>query len=212
MTGAPQAHGSAPSRSEPSKGQSTRDRILGHAVRVAGEKGLEGLTIGELASDLGLSKSGLFAHFKSKERLQLDVLEAAANDFTSQVFVPALAQPRGLVRLRAIFDNWLEWIRPERLPGGCIFIAGAVEWDDREGPVRDALVHWFEQLSAGLQKAAALCVQTAEFRPDLDVQGFAFELHGIALKFHLEHRLLRSPKAVDRAHAAFERLIAAARS
>jgi hypothetical protein len=87
-----------------------------------------------------------------------------------------------------------------------------MEWDDREGPVRDALVHWFGELSKSLQKAVSLCVETRELAPDTDAAGIAFELHGIALKFHLEHRLLRSPKAIERAHAALERLLTAARS
>jgi AcrR family transcriptional regulator len=195
-----------------SKGQATRERIVEHALRVAGERGLEGLTIGELATDLGLSKSGLFAHFKSKERLQLAVLEAAADDFTRQVFGPALKEPRGLVRLRSILQHWLEWVHSSRLPGGCIFIAGAMEWDDREGPVRDALVHWFAELSAGLQKAVRLCIETGELRADTDPAAIAYELHGIALKFHLEQRLLRSPKAFERTNHAFERLLDSARA
>lgn len=205
------------SREEPrvpklsSKGSATRERILDHALRVAAERGLEGLTIGELATDLGLSKSGLFAHFKSKEGLQLAVLDAAAEDFTRQVFGPALKQPRGLVRLRSILEHWLGWVHARRLPGGCIFLAGAMEWDDREGPVREKLVHWFDQLSASLQKAIRLCVETGELRADTDVAALAYELHGIALKFHLEHRLLRSPKALDRANLAFDRLLATAR-
>jgi AcrR family transcriptional regulator len=187
-------------------------RILDHALRVAGERGLEGLTIGELATDLGLSKSGLFAHFKSKERLQLAVLEAAAEDFTQQVFGPALKQPRGLLRLRSILKHWLGWVHSSRLPGGCIFIAGAMEWDDREGPVREALVHWFDQLSGALQKAVGLCIETGELEVGTDPAGVAYELHGIALKFHLEHRLLRSPTAIERANAAFDRLLATVRS
>lgn len=195
-----------------SKGDATKRRILEHALHLAGVRGLDGLTIGELAVDLGLSKSGLFAHFKSKERLQLEVLEFAAEHFGRSVMVPALALPRGERRLRAIFENWLGWIRATERTGGCVFIAGAVEWDDREGPVRDALVHWFEQLHKMFLRAAQLCVDVGDFRADLDVPAFAYDLHGIALKYHLERRLLRTPKADERVRAAFERLLNRARA
>jgi AcrR family transcriptional regulator len=196
---------------DPSKGQTTRKRILDRALELAGTRGLDGLTIGELASDLELSKSGLFAHFKSKERLQLEILEVAADHFAQHVLVPALAQPRGIARLEAIFANWLEWIRSNQPMGGCIFIAGAMEWDDREGPVREALVHWFEELYGMLERAVRLCVDTGDFRSDLDVKALAYDLHAVAMKFHLDVRLLRSPIAAERARSAFDRLLSQAK-
>lgn len=195
----------------PQKGEATRERIVGRALELAGEQGLSGLTIGELAVDLGLSKSGLFAHFKSKERLQLEVLAAAAEHFARTVFLPAFKKPRGEARLQAIFDNWLKWIRSDALPGGCIFIAGAMEWDDREGPLRDAIVHWFEELYTGLEKAVSLAVAEGQFERDLGVDGFASEMHAIVLKYHVDFRLMRSKKALRRARASYQRLVEAAR-
>jgi AcrR family transcriptional regulator len=195
---------------DPGKGVATRQRILRRAVELASNEGLERLTIGGLASDLGLSKSGLFAHFKSKERLQLDVLEAAALDFATAVFHPALGKPRGLPRLDAIFENWLGWIRSNHGGGGCIFLAAASEWDDRDGEVRDALVHWFSELEAGLVKATQLAIREGHLRPDLDAQTFASDLHATMMKYHLDSRLLRLPLAATRARDAFARLLEAA--
>ncbi len=194
-----------------SKGEATRQRIAQRALDLASRVGLEGLTIGELANDMGLSKSGLFAHFKSKERLQLAVLDEAAGDFAAKVFLPAMKQPRGEQRLRSIFDNWLSWIRSSGSSGGCIFLAGAMEWDDREGPVRDALVAWFHQLYAALNKATGLCIETGQFKADLDVEQFTSDVHSIALKYHLDARLLRNPDSLNRATTAFGRLLASAR-
>ncbi len=195
-----------------SKGEATRQRIVQRALELASRVGLEGLTIGELASDMGLSKSGLFAHFRSKERLQLAVLEAAARDFADKVFLPALGLPRGETRLRAIFDNWLAWIRSSGSHGGCIFLAGAMEWDDREGPVRDAIVAWFHQLYSALRKAVSLCIEAGQFQSELDVEQFTSDMHGIALKYHLDARLLRSGRSLQRAQTAYERLAASARA
>jgi len=193
------------------KGRATRERIVGRALELAGERGLDGVTIGDLASDLQLSKSGLYAHFKSKERLQLDMLEAAGADFTSRVFVPAIREPRGLPRLEAIFDNWLAWARVNRTKGGCVFLAGAMEWDDREGPIRDALVHWFEELYRALGRSVRLAIDEGHLRSDVDTEQVVSDLHAIALKYHLDQRLLRSARALPRARAAFQRLIDAAR-
>ncbi len=193
------------------KGESTRQRIIERALVLASTVGLEGLTIGDLATDLGLSKSGLFAHFKSKERLQLDVLDAAAAHFSEHVFARAIKAPRGEPRIVAIFENWMRWIGDQEIPGGCVFISSALEWDDREGPVRVALVEWFEALYVGLAKAARIAVDEGHFRPDLDLQQFAGELHGIMLKFHLDSRLLRAERAAKQAQTALERLLADAR-
>ena len=190
-----------------SKGESTHTRIVTHAMSLASTIGLEALTIGELATELGLSKSGLFAHFKSKEKLQLDVLDAAAQHFRASVFLPALKKPRGKPRLVAIFNNWTDWVRSKEFPGGCIFLAAASEWDDREGPVRDKLVDWFQALDQGLAQAVRLCINEKHFREDLDSEQFAYECHGIVMKYHLAHRLVQSTKAKTHAYNAFERLI-----
>ena len=130
------------------KGELTRQSIVEHAAGLASRIGLGGITIGALAGDLDLSKSGLFAHFRSKEALQLQVLEHAAARFTELVIRPALAAPRGEPRLRALFDRWRRWPEASGLPGGCLFVQAAVELDDQPGPARDQLV----QAGAGLAR------------------------------------------------------------
>ncbi len=193
--------------STPSKGEDTKERIVAHGLRLASSMGLTGVTIGELASDLGLSKSGLFAHFKSKERLQLDILDAAAEHFRAKVFLPALCVPRGEARLRAVFENWLAWVSSEELPGGCVFLAGALEWDDREGAIRDRLVSWFQALEHGVTKACRLAVEEGHLACSTDPGQFAWTMHSIVMKYHLDARLLRDQRALTRARLAFERVM-----
>jgi AcrR family transcriptional regulator len=196
-------------RSEASKGEATRARIIQRALELAGHVGLESLSIGDLAQELGLSKSGLFAHFKSKERLLLDVLEVAAAHFTDRIFRPAMKQPRGEARLVALFENWVKQIHSRELPGGgCVFMAGAFEWDDRQGPVRERVVGHFKALHATLVPAVRLSIEEKQFRADLDVDQFANELHAILLKYHLEARLLQNRRALLHARRAFDRLLA----
>lgn len=197
-------------RGQRNKGEATHERIIGRALTLASAVGLEGLTIGELARDLGLSKSGLFAHFCSKEQLQLDVLDAAAEHFRRVVFHPALQVPRGRPRIAALFEHWLGWVLSDELQGGCIFLAGAAEWDDREGPVRERLVSWFSALDRGLAKAAQLAIDEGHFAASVDPLQFASEWHGIVMKYHLDVRLLRSPAAESHARHAFERLVQSA--
>src|SRR5262249_45071669 len=136
---------------EMGKGEATRQAILGQAAQVASRVGLEGVTIGRLADELELSKSGLFAHFQSKEALQIQTLRFAAELFVERVIRPALRAPRGEPRLRALFERWLDWARAASLEGGCLFVAAASELDDREGPVRDELVRqqrdWLELIA-----------------------------------------------------------------
>lgn len=198
-------------RESAKKGEETHARIVERARILASTLGLEGLTIGALAADLGLSKSGLFAHFKSKEKLQLDVLDAAADHFRTEVFVPALKKPRGVPRMEAIFENWLSWVRSKDLPGGCIFLAGALEWDDREGPIRDKLTLWFQALHFGLGRAVDLAVAEGHLCPDVDVSQFASDWHAIVIKYHLDARLLRDKRAITHARTAFDRLLHDAR-
>jgi AcrR family transcriptional regulator len=194
-----------------SKGEATRARIVQKALELGASVGLEGISIGELAQDLGLSKSGLFAHFGSKEQLQLDVLDLAAELFSSSVFDAAARSERGEARVARVFDNLLKWISSRGVPGGCIFLAGAFEWDDLQGPVRQRVVEWFERFNAALARLATRGMQQGAFRADLDAELFAFELHSILTKYHLEWRLLRSKKAVMLARRSFERLLADAR-
>lgn len=189
------------------KGEQTRQTILQHAMAVASQKGLEGLSIGTLASQLGLSKSGLFAHFRSKESLQIGVLDTAAEAFAAAVVQPALETRRGEARIRVLFERWLSWAALTQLPGGCIFAAASLEMDDRPGPVRDHLVkiqqNWF--------KTRVRIVQTAlderEFHSQVDPEQFAHDLYGIVVAYNHASRLLADPKAMSRARKAFEALI-----
>jgi AcrR family transcriptional regulator len=192
-----------------SKGEQTRHAILSRAFELATVGGITGLSIGRLAEATGLSKSGLFAHFGSKEALEVAVVEEASRQFVHEVMVPALRQPRGEPRLRALFQNWLSW--GER-PGGCFFVAASAELDDRPGPQRDALVRASKDWIDELAKAARIAVSEGHFRSDLDADQFAFEVYSIMLGAHLFTRFLRDPKARTRTIDAFERLVAAARS
>lgn len=190
------------------KGVTTRQTILDRATDLASQIGLSGLTIGHLADDLELSKSGLFAHFQSKEALQIQVLEHAAASFVERVVRPALAQPRGGPRLRALFERWLAW--DAALPGGCVFVAAASEFDDRPGPVHDRLValqrQWVDVLTTSFRKA----VEEGHVAPDADPAQYAQDLYGIMLAWHHYARLLGDQAAERRARRTFEALLAAA--
>ena len=190
------------------KGLRTRERIVDRAMRLASRDGLAGLTIGGLADELEMSKSGLFAHFRSKDELQRQVLEAAAEQFVETVVRPALAAPRGVPRIRALVENWIAWgADAERLPGGCIFVAAAIELDDQPGPLRDYLVETQRQWLATLARAADIAVAEGHLRADLDRDQFAFEVYSLMLGLHHQMRLLGDPRALDRARAAIERLL-----
>jgi len=160
---------------------------------------------------LRLSKSGLFAHFGSKERLQIEILHAASARFVETVVMPALKTPRGEQRVRALFEGWVEWGQSPLLPGGCIFIGSAAELDDRPGPARDALVKSQQDWLDTLAQAARIAVEEGHFRKGLDLDQFAFELYALMLGFHHRVRLLRDSRAVNRTRTAFERLLEDAR-
>jgi AcrR family transcriptional regulator len=189
------------------KGPETRERILDTAFRLAARDGLEGLSLGGLAGELGMSKSGLFAHFGSKEELQLEMLRTASDNFVAKVMRPSFKQPRGLPRLKALFENWRRWATDPSLPGGCIFVAAAAELDDREGPVRAYVVSQQRELLQVIARAARQAVEVGHFRRDLDVEQFAFEFDGIYLSFHQAHRLMRDPRSAERARRALARLL-----
>jgi AcrR family transcriptional regulator len=193
------------------KGELTRQAILERAAQIASVDGLRGLTIGRLAEELNLSKSGLFAHVRSKEGLEVLVVELAGERFVEAVVKPALAAARGEPRLRAIFERWMRWPTLSELPGGCFFVAAAAELDDRPGPARERLVglqkDWLELLAA----TARTAIREGHFRKDIDPDGVAQDLYGIMLACHHAHRLMSDPKAVSRARAAFERLVSWAR-
>lgn len=193
------------------KGEATREVILDKALSIATQTGLEGLTMGNLAKEVNLSKSGLFAHFQSKEQLQLDVLETAVARFIEMVVTPSLREPRGEPRVRALFDRWLEWEDAPFLPGGCPFVALASELDDRPGPIRDRLVGYQRDWLQSLATAARIAIDETHFRADLDPSQFAFNLYSIILSYHYYSRLLRDPAADQLARRAFEALLAAGR-
>lgn len=195
-----------------SKGESTRSAILDVALATASKVGLEALSIGELAKEAGLSKSGLFAHFDSKEDLQIEVVKKAIARFVEVVITPALKRPRGEPRVRALFENWFHWSRASELPGGCLFIAASSEFDDRPGPLRDLLLASQKDWLAILAQAARIAVEEGHFRADLDADQFAWQEDAFILGYHHAARLLRARDAEKRARSAFESLIRASRA
>ena len=195
-----------------SKGTSTRSSVLGHGLALASEVGLEGVTIGTLAERAGLSKSGLFAHFDSKEALQIAVLDEATNRFVDQVVAPALRKKRGEPRLRALLKNWLLWSNADFMPGGCVFVASIADLDDRSGPVRDRLAASQRDWLATLATAIRIAIEEGHFRADVDPEQLAHEFLTMAYGTHLISRLLRHPKSDGRLDAAVERLLDSARA
>jgi AcrR family transcriptional regulator len=195
-----------------SKGETTKEAILDVALARASKVGLGALSIGELAKEVGLSKSGLFAHFSSKEELQMEVVRKATAMFVEVVISPALKKPRGEPRVRALFENWFSWSRASELPGGCFFIAAASELDDRPGPLRDLLLASQKDWLGVLAQAARVAVEEGHFKRDLDAEQFAWQLDSFVLGYHHSARLLRSADAQARADAAFESLIHASRA
>lgn len=192
------------------KGEETKAAILTNAVSLATRIGLEGLSIGGLAKETGLSKSGLFAHFASKQNLQLDVLQCSVDRFIATVVAPAVREPRGLPRVIALFENWLDWTRT--LPGGCFFVAAANELDDRPGVLRDRLAAYQKDWLDALARAARVSIEEGHFRADLEPSQFAYDFYSILLAYHHFSRLVKDPKAELRARHSFERLLALSRS
>jgi AcrR family transcriptional regulator len=189
------------------KGEQTRQAILDEAFSMASCIGVGALSIGVLAERTKMSKSGLFAHFGSKEELQLAVLREAQQRFADIVLRPAFRLPRGLPRLRAIVVNWLSWTREANLPGGCVINAAAAEFDDQPGPLRDEVKNGLLALRRVLAETAAKAVETGDLRPDTDVDQLAFELEGIYQVAQQSRRLLDDPAADRRALVAFDRLV-----
>jgi AcrR family transcriptional regulator len=194
------------------KGAQTRATILSQAIAVAGVHGLDGMSIGRLAEVTGMSKSGLFGHFGSKEALQRAVLDTAGEEHAQQVLVPALLEYRSEDRLRALFRHWMDWLGSDARPGGCPLISAATELADRPGDLRDFLV---EQQQGWIGQIRRLCQQAVTeggFRNDLDVRQFVSEFHGIGLEFHYAHRFLADDRALNHANATFEKLMNSAKS
>jgi AcrR family transcriptional regulator len=188
------------------KGEQTRASILDAALALAARDGLEGMTIGALAERMQMSKSGVFAHFGSREGLQIAVLEAYEQRFVDEVLAPALAAPRGLARLRAIIDRWLDRTAADAVDA-CLWISGATEYDDRPGPVREELVSRIRSWQRELSRAISTAVERGELAADLDVDELVFQLYGIVLILHHDGRLLNSPDALQRARRSIDRLL-----
>ncbi len=194
------------------KGDQTREAILERALTLASRIGLDGLSIGSLAEELGLSKSGLFAHFKSKEALVVQMLERAGERYLEVVVKPALAAPPGEPRVRALFERFLRWPELVPQPGGCIFVAASIELDDQPGAARELLVRmrreWLDFVAGAVRRA----IDAGHFHAKVDPEQFAFEMEGIGLMWHHASRLLHDRRAGERAHRAFEALLASARA
>lgn len=190
------------------KGEQTRAAIVASALDLSARVGLEGLTIGALAERMQMSKSGVFAHFGAREELQIAVLKAYEHGFVDDILVPALQEPRGLARLRAIFARWLERTAHEA-QHGCILISGASEYDDRPGAVREVLVGMVRSWQRELSRAIGHAVEVGELAPDTDPAELVFELYGVILALHHDARLLGSDGAPERARRSFERVLSA---
>ncbi len=190
------------------KGAATRESVVGHALSIALTDGFEGLTIGNIAQAVGMSKSGVFAHFGSREDLQLAVLDAAAQRFTDNVFMPAMREKRGLPRLRAIMRHWVIWMRSE----GCPMVAAAVEYDDRPGAIRDRVVEYQTRLRRELARAVQMAIDTGELKSDCDPEQLAFEIFAVELALHHDSRLFKRNDSMVRAERSMQRLLDSYRS
>ena len=187
------------------KGMQTRATILQAALAVARQQGLEGLTIGVLAQHAGMSKSGVFAHFGSREELQVAVLREYQTYFVATVLKPAVQQPRGLARLQQIFTNWLALALT--VPGGCLFLSSASEYDDRPGPVREVLVEMIAAWQQELATAVRQSIENGDLPVNTDTTQLLFELYGLVLMSHHQGRLLGVPDSATRAQRALQACI-----
>ncbi len=188
------------------KGQQTKAAIVDAALGLATQIGLEGLSIGALAEVTQMSKSGVFAHFGSREELQISVIREYHTRFEEEVFYPALRVARGLPRLRAMFANWMKRTSVE-IDSGCIYISGAVEFDDRPGPVRDALAESVNIWLDAMNRAVVQARQEGHLRADADEHQVAFEIHALILALHYEARFLKNPGSLARANAGFDNIL-----
>jgi AcrR family transcriptional regulator len=188
----------------------TLTAIVDTAITMAAEEGLESITIGEVAKRLGLSKSGVFSRVGYREALQIAVIEAYDARFLQDVFVPAMREPRGLPRLNAIMRLWLSRARDVEIRQGCIYCAGAFEFDDREGPLRDKLMEGIMGWRTALKRCVIQAIDAGHLRSDIDADQLVFEMDGLFVALMRDARFLRDPRAADRAWVAYERLIRSA--
>ncbi len=188
------------------KGQQTKAAIVDAALGLATQIGLEGLSIGALAEVMQMSKSGVFAHFGSREELQISVIRQYHARFEEEVFYPALQQERGLPRLQALIQNWMNRTSVE-IDSGCLYISGAVEFDDRPGPVRDALAGSVKTWLAAMYRAVVQAKEAGHLRPNADEHQMAFEIHGLILALHYDARFLKTPGSIERAKIGFTNVV-----
>ena len=186
---------------------STRERILHQGLALMSQSGLAGVTLGVLADQVGMSKSGLFAHFRSKEDVQIELLTHMAEFAQAHVIAPSMTDDEGLPRLRALVANWFGWAQRAGLPGGCPMAAGLFEFDDIEGRVRNKILEMESEFRGLLTGLVQRAVDLGHLRQELDVDQFVWELCGIYLGHHAAHRFLRAADAETRANTAFEALI-----
>ena len=187
------------------KGEDTKNMVLEAGLDMASQLGLECVTIGNLAKATNLSKSGLFAHFQSKENLQVEILNHAAQVFSESVIIPALKTKAGIPRIRALVDNWIQWT--SELTGGCIFVTASADFTDRPGRVRDVLLNQQKEWIDCLKRIAQSAVAVGDFRKDIDDDQFAFDLYSLLLGFHLYFNLLDDVEIRKRQEAALTRII-----
>ena len=186
----------------------TLHQIIETAMKLAAHEGLEAITIGRVAELMNLSKSGVFSRIGSREALQKAVVEEYDRRFLQDVFVPAMREPRGLPRLHAIMRLWLQRARDVEIRTGCLYCAGAFEYDDREGPLRELLLDGTRRWRAALKRTVIQAIEAGHLKPDTDAEQLVYELDGLFVALMREARFLRDPRAADRAWCAYERLIA----
>ena len=193
-----------------SKGAATRDSIIDRAYQIVRKEGFEGLSIGTIADSVGMSKSGVFAHFGSREQLQLALLDTVAARFIEFVKVPAIREPRGLPRLRKIAERWSEWGRANQ--SGCVLLSAAVEYDGRsDGPLRERVLRQQSDWRDELRRAIQIAIEAGHLRRDTDSAQLAFELYALMLGLHHDAGLFGYEQARVRSDAALERLFASYR-
>jgi AcrR family transcriptional regulator len=188
------------------KGEETKMVILDAGLDMASQYGLEGVSIGSLANLINMSKSGLFAHFQSKENLQVEILKYAGRLFAEDVIVPALKTKAGIPRIKALVKNWVSW--EDNLTGGCIFVTASAEFSDRPGKVRDYLLEQQRDWIDSLLRIAQSAIEVGDFRKDVDCEQFAFDLYSLLLGFHLYDKLLDDSETKKRQEVALEQLLA----
>jgi AcrR family transcriptional regulator len=186
------------------RGDATRRAILARSMQLASTGGLEDLSIAQLAGDLGMSKSGLFAHFGSKEELQLSTIRAARRVFSDEAVTPALEVEPGIRRLRALIDAWFDYIGSDTFVGGCLLMEAAAEFDNRPGPVRDLIAETMAMWMGLLVEQAGAAVERGELSPATDPEQLAWELHAFGLSLNWDRQLNDSADAVQRARTAVE--------